>query len=182
MVLSLFLASGHWCLKNHFCWSFSVTWYIRHLKGPHDWSPSLLLGALGTCRATLSRIFLYWATVGTGMWRKKGYRENHSLNMTLHCCLALTAALFSSKSISHCSLLLYIPSEHLLAINSRSHPGISLQSLCCSSQLLHIPGDLHPCPVYVRLWQGLSVWFSFYSDCHRSAAALSNSLKCFSTV
>ena len=157
-------------------------WHIRHLKGPHDWRPSLLLGTLGTFRATVSRIFLYWATVGTGMWGKKGYRKKHSLNMTLHCCLAFTAALFSSKGISHCNLLLCIPSVHLLAINSRPHPGISLQSLCCSSQLLHSPGDLCPCPVYVWLLQGLSVWFSFYSDCHRSAVALSNSLKCFSTV
>ena len=36
-----------------------------------------------------------------------------------------------------------------------------------------------------RAWtatQGWSVWFSFHSDCHRSAASLSNSLKCFSFV
>ena len=33
-----------------------------------------------------------------------------------------------------------------------------------------------------RAPQGLFIWFSFHSNCQRSAAALSNSLKCFSSV
>ena len=57
-----------------------------------------------------------------------------------------------------------------------------LQSLHSRSQELHFLRDLCPCPGYVGLWQGLSVWFSFHSNCHRSAASLSNSLKCFSSV
>ena len=91
------------------------------------------------------------------------------------------AAWFSFKVISDCNLLLRVPSGHLPSIN-RPYPGISLQSLCSSSQPLHVPGDLCPCPGYVELRQRLSVWFSFHSDCHRSAAAFSSSLKCFSFV
>ena len=45
-----------------------------------------------------------------------------------------------------------------------------------------MPGNLCPCPGYVGLQQGLSVWFLFHSACHRSASALSNSFKCSSTV
>lgn len=35
---------------------------------------------------------------------------------------------------------------------------------------------------YVGLWYGLSVWFSLHSDHHRSAASLSNSLRCLPSV
>lgn len=65
------------------------------------------------------------------------------------------------------------------AINSRPHPGIAPQSLHFSSQPPRIPEDLHSCLGYIWMWQGSSVWFSLHSDCHRSTAALSNSLKCF---
>ena len=71
---------------------------------------------------------------------------------------------------------------HLPAVNSRPHPGIALQSLCSSPQPLQFLGDLHPCVGYVGPRQGLSVRFSLHSACQRSAAALSNSLKCFSSV
>ena len=67
-------------------------------------------------------------------------------------------------------------------VSSRPCTVIAVQTLHSSSQPPHIPGDLHPCPGYIGLWQSLSAWFSFHSDCHRSAAALSNSLKSFSTV
>ena len=50
-----------------------------------------------------------------------------------------------------------------------------LQQLC-------FLGDLHHCVGYVALEQGLSVWFSFHSDCHISAASLSNNLRCSSFV
>ena len=65
------------------------------------------------------------------------------------------------------------------AINSRPLPGIAPQSLHFSSQPPRIPEDLHSCLGYIWMWQGSSVWFSLHSDCHRSTAALSNSLKCF---
>ena len=52
------------------------------------------------------------------------------------------------------------------------------QSLYSSFPPLCLLGDPHSCLGYIWLWQGLSVWFSFHSDCHRSAASLFNSLKC----
>ena len=91
-------------------------------------------------------------------------------------------AWLSSKGIPHHDLLPHISSGHLPAVNSRPPPGIAFPSLCASSQLLHIPGDLGPCPGYIGLQQGLSVCFSLHSDCHRAAAVLSNSLECFSAV
>ena len=42
--------------------------------------------------------------------------------------------------------------------------------------------NLHHCPGCIGLQQGLSMWFLCHSDCHRWANALSNSLRCFSTV
>jgi len=77
-------------------------------------------------------------------------------------------------------LLPHIPSHCLPAVNSRFHPGIALQSLQSSSKSLRIPGDSNP--VQVGRAAAKIVWFSFLSDCHRWAAALSNSLKCFSCV
>ena len=54
------------------------------------------------------------------------------------------------------SLLPYIPSIRLSAVNSGPRPGIAPQSLNSSSQPLHLPGDLRPYPGFVRLRQGLS--------------------------
>ena len=63
-----------------------------------------------------------------------------------------------------------------------SPQAISLQSGADSSQPPCAPGDLHPCPGYVGLQQGLSVWFSLHSDDHRSAVALPSSLRCLPCV
>ena len=77
-------------------------------------------------------------------------------------CLAFLQRHSPLRSPSSC------PLGCLPAVNSSPHPGISLQSLCSSSQL-HILVDLCPCPWYVGPWHGLSVWFSLHSDCHRLA-------------
>ena len=71
-------------------------------------------------------------------------------------CLASMAAWLSSTGISHHNLLPHIPSIHLSAVNSSPLTGIAPQSLNSSFQLLPLPGDLHPYPGYVWLWQGLS--------------------------
>ena len=60
-----------------------------------------------------------------------------------HYRLASMAAWLSSTGISH-DLLSHIPSIHLSAVNSRPHLGIAPQSLCPSSQMLHLLGDLTP--------------------------------------
>ena len=89
------------------------------------------------------------------------------------------AAQLSSKGIPHYDPLLYFPSGLLTTVNSSLCPGIGFQSIRPSSPLPCVPGELGPCPGNLVLQQGLSVWFSLHSDCHKSAAALSNSLKCF---
>ena len=102
--------------------------------------------------------------------------------MTQHYCLVSMATLLSCKGISYHDLLPHVPSYCLPTVNSRPCLGIVLQSLWSSSQPPSMPENLCPCPGYVGLQQGSSVWFLFHSACHRSASALSNSFKCSSTV
>ena len=64
-------------------------------------------------------------------------------------------AWLSSAIISHHDLLPHIPSIHLSAVNSSTCPGIALQSLNSSSELLHLPRYQRSCLGYVWLWQGL---------------------------
>ena len=85
--------------------------------------------------------------------------------MTQQYRLASMAAWLSSTGISHHNLLPHIPLIHLSAVKSSPHPGITPQSLNCSSQLLCLPRDLHPYLGYIWLWQGLS-------DSHSTEAAL----------
>ena len=59
------------------------------------------------------------------------------------------------------NLLPHIPLMHLSAVNISPHPGIGPQSLNSSSQPPHLPGDLHPCPGYAWLQQGLSILIPF---------------------
>ena len=70
--------------------------------------------------------------------------------------LVSMAARLSSTGISHHNLLPHILLICLSAVNSSSCPGIATQYLNCSSQQLHLPGDLCPSPLYVWLHQGLS--------------------------
>ena len=80
-----------------------------------------------------------------------------SPNVTQQYRLASMAAWLSSTGISHRSLLPHIPLNRLSAVNSSPHPGIAPQSLNSSSQLLCLPGDLHPCLGCIPVWllQGL---------------------------
>ena len=75
-----------------------------------------------------------------------------------------------------------VSSCHLSEVKSSPHPGITLQSLHSSSQPSHVLVDLRSCLGYVGSRPGLSVWVSIYSDCHISAASLSNSFECFPSV
>ena len=65
------------------------------------------------------------------------------------------------------------PPIRLTAVNSSPHPGIALQSLNSSSQLLRLPVDHRCCPEYVWLWRRLSDSILFFLGCHRSAVSLS---------
>ena len=88
----------------------------------------------------------------------------------------------SSKGIPCSNLLPHILLGHLPAVKSHPCPGFSLQSLCTSFQPLCVLGDLHPCLQYVGLQYRLSMWFSLYSDHHRSAASLPSPFKCLPSV
>ena len=61
MLLGFFLASGNFHSKGFPGWSFFIVWHNRNSNSTPGWSPSLLLGASGTQRATLSGIFLFEA-------------------------------------------------------------------------------------------------------------------------
>ena len=84
------------------------------------------------------------------------------------CCMAQE---FLTTGISHHNLLPHIPSICLSAVNSSPRPGIAPQSLNSSSQLLYLPGDLHPFPGFMTATR--TVWFSFYLCCNRSSVSLS---------
>ena len=141
--------------------SLSIAQYVRHLKGHLLWGLSLLV------------------TCGCWLW---GERENIMMVPSPACDSALLPCLAFLQRHFPLHLLPHAPLGHLPTVNSRLLLGIVLQYLYSSSQLPCIPRDFCPCPGHVGLWQGLSVWFLFRSDCHRSAATLSNGFKCFSTV
>lgn len=113
------------------------------------------------------------------MWGERLQRWLHPLHVTQQYHLTSMTTRLSSKGNPLCNLLPHVPGSHLPAVNSRPHPGIAPQSLHSSSQPPHVPEDLQSCLGYIWTWQGSSVWFSLHPDCHRSTAALSNSLKCF---
>ena len=55
-------------------------------------------------------------------------------------------AWLSSTGISHHDLLPHLPLICLSTVNSSPQPGITPHSPNSSSQLLCLPGNLHPCP------------------------------------
>ena len=149
--------------------SFSVVRCIRHIEGPPGWSPTRrsalqsLKGAtwVGSysvvqCIRCLMDQPLYCSAEDAG----GGEREamvmaptpvcDSPVSPCFHGCLAFLHRCF------HHNLLPHIPSIHLSAVNTSPRPGIAPQSLNSSSQLLHLPGHLCPCPGYVWLQQGLS--------------------------
>ena len=81
-------------------------------------------------------------------------------------------------STSHHHLLPHVLSVHLSAVNSCPHSWIAPQSLCSSSHLLHLLGDLGPYPGYVWLRQELSVLIPFRLP---QISCFTLSLKCFSS-
>ena len=70
------------------------------------------------------------------------------------------------------------PLDLSLTVNSSPRPGIAPQSLNSRSQLQRLPGDLHPCPGYVWLRQGLadshSLWASTDHLFHSQLKCLSS--------
>ena len=99
-------------------------------------------------------------------------------SVTQQCGLASMAAWFSPTSISHHNLLPHIPSIHLTTVNSSPCSGIAPQSPNSSSQPLHLPGDLCPCPGYVWLCKDCLILIPFRLS---QISCFILSLKCFSS-
>ena len=74
--------------------------------------------------------------------------------MTQQYHLASMAAQLSSRAFPTTISSLTSP-QSISAVNSSPQPGITPQPLNSSSQTLHLPRDLHSCPGYVWLRQGL---------------------------
>ena len=89
-----------------------------------------------------------------------------------HGCLAFLHRHFPPQSPpSH-------PLDKSLHSCSSPHLGIAPQSLSSSSQLLHLLGDLLPCPGYIWLWQELLILIVFRLP---QISCFSLSLKWFSS-
>ena len=140
---------GFPCLR-----SFSIVQRIRHIEGV----PWLGSYSVVQCLGHLVGLPLYCSAANAGVWGERGYYGDGSnpLRMTQQYRLASMAAQLSSTGISHHNLLPHILSIHLSTVNSSPCPGITSQSLNSSSQPLPLPWDLHPCPGYVWMRQGLS--------------------------
>ena len=132
---------------------FSVVRCIRHIEGP-PWPGSYSVVQCFRCLGPLSSLLLRGWCRHVG--KERLWWWLHPLGVTQQYHLASMAAWLLSTGIYHHKLLLNIPSTHLSAVNNSHCPGIAPQSLNSSSQLLHLAGDLHPCPGYVWLQQGLS--------------------------
>ena len=102
---------------------------------------------------------LYCSAASAGMWGEAVLMAP-PLHVTQQYRLASMAAQLSSTGISHHNLLPHVLLAHLSAVNNSPHLGIAPQSLCSSSQALHLLGDLPPCLGYVWLWQGPSDFHS----------------------
>ena len=128
--------------------SYSVDQHVRHLKGHPGWGSYSVVQCV---RHLMGQPF-YCPAADIGMCRERSYGDGSTpLCVTQHYHLASTAAWLSSTSISHHYLLPHIPSICLSVVNSSPRPGTAPQSLNSNSQPLCLPGDLHPCPGYVRL-------------------------------
>ena len=127
-------------------WSFSVAGCSRHSRAPQ-------LGSLSVQPIRRSDghplwgLSLFSAADARGpQGRERPRRWLHSPRVTRRYRLASTAAGLWSTVVS-----------------LMSPQAISLQSGADGSQPLRAPGDLRPCPGYVGLWPGVSVWLSFHS-------------------
>ena len=148
--------------------SFSVQ-HIRHIERPplstgapcrsvHQslkGAPWVGSCSLGHCTRCLMGQTLLFSCQCWRMGRERLWWCLHPLRATRQYRLASMTAQLSSTGISHHSLPPHIPEIHLSAVYSSPCPGIAPQSLNSSSQPLCLPGDPHPCPGYVWLWQGL---------------------------
>ena len=175
----VYRASCGWRSEGLFGQSFSVTPPIQALRGLPCPGSFSIVGCVRHRGASLAGVLLCrWAhqahkgsawvgCCSVAQWVRRltaqplycsagrGGREamvmappptlDSAVSPCFHVCLAFR------PGISHHDLLPHIPSICLSTVTSSPHPGTAPQSLNSSSQPLHLPGDLHPCPRYVWL-------------------------------
>ena len=127
-------------------------WANQALEGV-PWVGSYSVAQCGRCLMIQP---LYCSAASAGLWGERGHGDGSPPTCDSAVSPCFHGAWLSSTHISHHNLLPHIPWILLSPVNTSSRLGIALQSLNCSSQLLHLLGDLCPCPGYVWLWQGLS--------------------------
>ena len=132
--------------------SYSVDQCLGYLKGLSGW----VLLCSSVCQAFGGPASLLFShqVLACGkrevMVMASPHTHDSAVSPCFHGCLAFLHRHFPPHLFPH------VPLVWLSAVNSIPHPGIAPQSLSSSSQPLHLLGDLHPCPGYVWLWQGLS--------------------------
>ena len=158
---SFFSSLWHLASKDLFIWSFSVAQGIRHLKGYP------LLGLLASC----------WL-LHVGKERLQWWL--HPLCVTQQFCLTSMAGQLSFQGISPSTSSLMSPLTVSLQLTADLTLGLLSNPYSPAPSHCAFQGTR----ILSRVGRAAAkiVWFSLLSDCHRWAAALSNSLKCFSCV
>ena len=136
----------------------SLVWHIQSLKGA-PWVGSY---CVVQCIRHLMGQPLHCSAASAGLWGETGYGIGSTRYVRLSCITLLPwVPGFPPRAFPTPVSSLTSPPIHLSAVTNPSpRPGIAPQSLKSGSQSVHLPGDLHPCPGYVWLWQGLSDFHS----------------------
>ena len=121
--------------------SFSVVWSQAHRGAPWLGSYSVVQDV-----GRLVAQPLCCSAASGGVWGERGCGHGSTATCESAVSPCFMAAWLSSTGISRCSLLPHTPSIRLSSVKSSACLGIAPQSLNSSSQLLHLPGDLCPCP------------------------------------
>ena len=115
------------------------------------------------CISRLRGQSLCYSAADAGMWAERGYGDvstPYALSSCFHGCTTFLQRHSSSQSLP----------SHPLSPSLCSPQQLSPWDCSTVSKLqfpaVVFPGDLHPCPGYVWLWQGL---FDSHLSCHRSS-------------
>ena len=120
--------------------------------------------SVGPCLRCLMGQPLYCSAVHAGVWGVRLWWWFHPLRVTQQYLLASMSVWLSSTGISHHSLLPHISSsispQQLLPWDCSTIPKLQLPATVPSRGLASLSG--------VCMSAARTVWFSFYSGCHRS--------------
>ena len=131
--------------------SFSIVRHVGHIEGPPGWGPTLQFSG----EAFDGPAYLLFSCRCCRLGRERLWCWLYTLRVTQQYRLLPWLPGFPPQAFPT-TVFPHIPLICLSTVNSGPRPGIAPLSLNSSSQLLHLLGDLHPCPGYVWLQQGLS--------------------------